>query len=81
MDKKEQTAEEEERIDNLRISIVERLRKKEFIARCNAVRMCHTCGEDWVDTAGPSNHHVIYSCQNKECSEHDITKEHIYPNG
>ena len=80
MDKAAQTALKNMRQRELKKEILKRLEEKEFIARCKAVRMCYKCGEDWVDTAGMGNHHVIYSCQNKECSEYDITKEHIYPN-
>ena len=58
----------------------QRLEEKEFVARCNAVKMCYRCGSDWKDIEPPSNHHVSWACTNKRCSEYNIVKKHIYPN-
>lgn len=74
MDKAAQTARKHMDDDDLIIRVQERLREKEFIARCDAVKMCHRCGKDWKNIEGPSSHHVTLACVNKHCPKFNKIK-------
>ena len=76
MDKAARTAQRHINEDNQRIKVIGRLREKEFIARCDAVKLCHVCGNDWTDVESVGSHHVTLACTNKKCSELAIIKYH-----